>query len=78
MQVWDPWLILRQIGLLQVAFYFGLYAMELVLVGTGQPAKQEVNSNCVPTRNIVAAARQSGGTLISSISALHSTCCHAA
>lgn len=38
MQAWDPWQICKQIALLQVAFYIGLYVLELVLVGVIPPA----------------------------------------
>lgn len=32
-QVWDPWQICKQIALLQVAFYIGLYLLEILLAG---------------------------------------------
>lgn len=38
MQAWDPWQICRQIVLLQLVYYVGLYALELLLVGVcGRP-----------------------------------------
>lgn len=36
-QIWDPWLICRQIAVLQVAFYVGLFTMQLVFAAAFLP-----------------------------------------
>lgn len=36
MQLWDPWLICRQMVALQLVFYVGIIALEVVVVGVLQ------------------------------------------